>query len=163
MARCLIIGCGCRGRALARELRRQGNVVRGTTRRPEVLPEIERVGAEAVLADPDRLAELFPALDHVTVAYVLLGSASGAPEHVAALHGERLESLLFKMIDTTIRVVVYEAVGSVDPAILAQGAALVERMSRESRMLFSILRADPVPPDRWVRAAVSATEAALAG
>jgi uncharacterized protein YbjT (DUF2867 family) len=163
VARCLIVGCGCRGRALTRELRRAGNVVRGTSRSVEALAEIERAGASPFLADPDRLSTLFPALDHVTVAYLLLGSATGDPEQIRALHSERLESLLFKMIDTTIRVVVYEAAGSVDDRILAEGAATVERACRASRMLFSILDADPAQPDAWVRAALSATEAALAG
>lgn len=128
-----------------------------------MLAEIERVGAEAVLADPDQLSTVFPALEHVTVAYILLGSASGPPDELAALHAERLESLLVKMIDTTIRVVVYESAGSVDAGVLARGAATVQRLCRESRMLFSILDADPASPDTWVRAALAATEAALAG
>ena len=162
MARCLIIGCGCRGRALAAELRRQGNVVRGTTRSPASAREIEAVGAEALLADPDRLDTIFPALEHVTVAFLLLGSAAGTPEALAALHGERLEALLFKMIDTTIRVVVYEAAGSVEPALLAAGAGKVRRICEESRMPYEILDADPGDADRWVAAAIAATHAALA-
>jgi Trk K+ transport system NAD-binding subunit len=161
MARCLIIGCGCRGRALTAELRRQGNVVRGTTRDPGSVAAIEAAGAEPHVGDPDRLATLFPALDHVSVAYILLGSATGSPAAVAALHGERLESLVFKMVDTTIRVVVYEAAGSVDPAVLASGAAIVRRLAEENRMLYEILTADPADADEWVAAAAGAMAAAL--
>ena len=62
MARALIVGCGCRGRALAGELVTAGHEVRGTTRRSERLAEIEATGAEAVLADPDRLATVVPQL-----------------------------------------------------------------------------------------------------
>lgn len=161
MARCLIIGCGCRGRALAAELRRQGNVVRGTTRAPERLAAIEAAGAEAWLGDPDRLATLVGALDHVSVAYLLLGSAAGEPGELAALHGQRLESLLFKLIDTTVRVVVYEAAGTVNAALLRAGAETVRRMCEESRMLYSILDADPNDSPAWVQAAIAATHAAL--
>lgn len=161
MARCLIIGCGCRGRALTAELRRRGSVVRGTTRSPARAREIEAAGAEAVLADPDRLDTIFPALDHVTVAYLLLGSATASPEALAALHGDRLESLLLKMIDTTIRLVIYEAAGSVEPALLATGAGTVRRLCEESRMLYEILDADPGDPDAWVAAACAGAHAAL--
>lgn len=163
MARCLIIGCGCRGRALAAALRRQGNVVRATTRSVDRVAAIEATGAEALVADPDRLDTLFGALDHVTVAYVLLGSATGTPAELAALHGDRLESLVFKMIDTTVRVVIYEAAGAVDPALLSAGTATVRRLCEENRMLYEILDADPSDPDAWVRAALAAPEAALAG
>jgi nucleoside-diphosphate-sugar epimerase len=163
MARCLIIGCGCRGRALAAELCREGNVVRGTTRSPEKTGLIAATGADPFVADPDRLDSIFPALDHVSVAYILLGSVTGPPEAVASLHGDRLESLMFKLIDTTVRVVIYEAAGSVDPALLAAGAATVRRLCEENRMLFEILEADPSQPDAWVRAALEAPRAALAG
>ncbi|HWF54267.1 MAG TPA: hypothetical protein VG223_06570 [Solirubrobacteraceae bacterium] len=163
MARCLIIGCGCRGRALAAELLAQGNVVRGTTRSAEGAAAISAVGAEAVLADPDRLDTLFGALDHVTVAYVLLGSAVGSREQLAALHGDRLESLVFKMIDTTVRVVIYEAAGTVDGALLSAGAETVRRLCEQNRMLYELLDADPGEPDAWVRAALAAPVAALNG
>ena len=63
MARVLIVGCGCRGRALAAALVDEGHAVRGTTRARGVgSPAIEAAGAEAVLADPDRLATLLPHL-----------------------------------------------------------------------------------------------------
>ena len=87
MARILLIGCGCRGQALARELCVEGHVVRGTTRDRERLPAIEASGAEAVLADPNRLATLMPALDGASAACWLMGTASDP-----ALHGPRLAS-----------------------------------------------------------------------
>ena len=161
MARCLIIGCGGRGQALARSLVAGGDVVRGTTRSLDRVSAIEAAGAEAYVGDPDRLATLFPALDHVSVAYVLLGSAVGSPDQLAALHGERLESLVFKMIDTTIRVVIYEARGSVEPALLESGAAIVERLCVENRMLYGFIRVDPGDRSAWVAAAVDAMLAAL--
>lgn len=156
----LIIGCGCRGRHLAAELRDRGHVVRGTSRRSERLAEIEAAGAEAVLADPDRLATLVPALDHVSVTVFLLGSATGAPEQLAALHGPRLEALLVKLLDTTIRGVVYEAAGTVPEPVLALGASTVRRLCSASMIPHALIEADPAR-SAWLPAAVEAVDAVL--
>ena len=161
MARCLIIGCGCRGRLLARELRAAGHAVRGTTRFPDALAEIEAVGAEGVLADPDRVATLVPAFDHVTVVCVLLGSAVGSSETLRALHGTRLEMLLTKLVDTTARGVVYEARGSVDPSVLADGAERVREFARRSLAACAVLEADPQPASAWVKAAIEAVASVI--
>jgi len=125
LARCLIIACGCRGAALAGELRADGHAVRGTTRDPARVPELEASGIEPHLGDPDRVATLAPALEHVTVACILLGSARGTEEELADLHGSRLQMLLTRMLDTTARGVVYEAAGTVGSAVLAMGARIV--------------------------------------
>jgi uncharacterized protein YbjT (DUF2867 family) len=130
LARCLIIGCGCRGSALARELLARGHAVRGTTRRAERLAEIEATGAEAVIADPDRVATLAPALRDVAVVCVLLGSASGSPSLLEALHGPRLEMLLSRVIDTPVRGFVYEG---------AAGADLVSSFCSRSRVPYQVV------------------------
>ena len=160
MARCLIIGCGCYGSELASVLHGAGHVVRGTTRRPEQLAHIESAGAEGVLADPDRLATLVGALDHVSVAVILLGSAIGEPEQIGALHGPRLEALLHKLLDTTIRGVVYEAVGGVPAPVLADGAASVTRLCATSRIPFALLQTERDAPG-WVSVARGAVEDVL--
>jgi uncharacterized protein YbjT (DUF2867 family) len=160
VARCLIIGCGCHGQSLARELRERGHVVRGTTRRTDRLAEIEAAGAEAAQADPDRLATLVPFLDHVSVAVLLLGSAAGNPESLAALHGPRLEALLTKLLDTTIRGVVYEAAGSVPEPILGAGAATVVRLCANSRIPFGLVEVDRHSPD-WRAQAAGAVDGVL--
>src|SRR3954469_19940889 len=103
MARVLIVGCGCRGRQLAQALREEGHAVRGTSRRADQLEEIESAGAEAVLADPDRLVTMMPAIEGVTVVCWLMGTA--AP---AELHGPRVESRLEHIGDTPVRGFVYE-------------------------------------------------------
>ncbi|HET9719672.1 MAG TPA: hypothetical protein VFP55_06325 [Solirubrobacteraceae bacterium] len=149
MARCLIIGCGCHGQRLARALRDRGHVVRGTTRRTDRLADIEANGAEPVLADPDRLGTLVAALDHVSVAVLLLGSADGDAASLAALHGPRLEALLVKLLDTTIRGVVYEAAGSVPGPLLHQGAASVQRRCSASHVPYAVVEADRHSPD-WL-------------
>jgi uncharacterized protein YbjT (DUF2867 family) len=140
VARVLLVGCGCRGRELAAELVSRGHAVRGTTRSDARLSDIEAVGAEAVLADPNRLATLTPHLDGVTVLCWLMASARG--DGVDALHGDRLQALLETLVDTHVRGVVYEAAGSVDRSLLEQGAALVRHASETWRMPAEVADAD---------------------
>jgi threonine dehydrogenase-like Zn-dependent dehydrogenase len=160
--RCLIIGCGCRGLMLTRELIGRGDSVRATTRDPGRLAEIEAAGAEAVLADPDRVGTLVGAFEHVTVACILLGSATGSPDLVDALHATRLEMLLTKMVDTTVRGVVYEARGAVDPATLARGVQRVGDFAERASVQCVMLDADPSEPSQWLRAAVAAVDQSVA-
>ena len=147
---------------LSRVLVARGEAVRGTTRDPTRASEIEAAGAEVVLADPDRVATLVGALEHVTVACVLLGSAAGSAEQLAALHSTRLEMLLTKIVDTTIRGVVYEAYGSVDPAVLTGGAERVRAFGERSLAGWSLLKADPADHAGWLTAAVAAVDEVLA-
>jgi uncharacterized protein YbjT (DUF2867 family) len=145
VARALIVGCGCRGRALGAELLAQGWAVRGTSRREEGLAAIEAAGIEAALADPERPATLLDLVGDVTEVHWLLGSATGDPENLAAIHGSRLERLLERLVETPVRRFVYEAFGSVDSEILAGGVALVERAGRTWRIPVEIQRAaDPI-------------------
>jgi uncharacterized protein YbjT (DUF2867 family) len=161
VARCLIVGCGCRGQALARELRSDGHAVRGTTRSAERTAVIEAAGAEPYVGDPDRVGTLFPALAHVGVACVLLGSATGTDEQLAALHSTRLDMLLEKMIDTTVRAVVYEAAGAVAPELLAIGAGRVKHWCDRSLIPFVLLEADPGEHVAWTAAAAGAVRRGL--
>jgi putative NADH-flavin reductase len=159
LARCLIIGCGCRGLELARELIARGHTVRATTRDPARTREIDAAGAEAVVADPDRIATLIPALEHAAVACVLLGSATGTAESVAALHSSRLEMLLLRLLDTTVRGVVYEAAGTVDASVLAGGSELVRRLCDDSRIPYALL--SDVAPGAWPGQAADAVDRVL--
>jgi hypothetical protein len=162
VARCLIIACGCRGRALTRELVSRGHAVRATTRDAGRLGELEVAGAEAVLGDPDRVATLVPALEHVTVACILLGSASGSAEQLEALHSTRLDMLLSKILDSTVRGIVYEAAGSVPDPVLRGGAARVSAFCEDSRVPFALLDADPSDAAGWVARAAGAIDGVVA-
>ncbi len=149
MARALIIGCGCRGRELGQRLLAAGWAARGTSRRAEGLAAIEAAGIEPALADPDRVGTLVELVGDVAVVFHLLGSATGDPEAVAAIHGPRLERLLEKVVDTPVRGVVYEAVGSVDAATLEGGAELVATASRTWRIPAEIVGSEPNNPAEW--------------
>ena len=103
MARVLIVPCGCRGQALARELVAAGHAVRGTTRSDDRTAAIADAGAEPYVGDPDRIGTLMGALAGVTVVCWLLGHVPD-PD----LHGGRLRMLFEKLVDTPVRGVVYE-------------------------------------------------------
>jgi uncharacterized protein YbjT (DUF2867 family) len=163
VARCLIVGCGCRGLELTRRLRADGHAVRGTTRRPEHVPEIEAAGAEAFVGDPDRVATLARSLSQVGVACLLLGSATGTAEQLGALHGTRLEMLVEQMLDTTVRGIVYEAAGSVAPEILHAGAERVRHACERSLIPYVLLTADPADREGWLDAAADGVQRALLG
>jgi putative NADH-flavin reductase len=142
LARVLVVGCGCRGRELAGELRSRGHAVRGTTRSESHLAEILAADADAVVADPNRLATLTPHLDGVSVLVWMMGSAQA--DGVDALHGERLTALLEALVDTHVRGVVYEASGSLDRGLLDQGAALVRQAGETFHMPVEIVESgDP--------------------
>ncbi len=136
--------------------------MRGTTRDPDRVRAIERSGAEAIAADPDRVATLAPALERVTVACLLLGSAVGSSEQLAALHGPRLEMLLSRMIDSTVRGIVYEAAGEVGAALLGSGAACVRRICEDSRIPYVLLASDPADHATWLADATDAVQRLLA-
>jgi uncharacterized protein YbjT (DUF2867 family) len=126
MARVLIVPCGCRGRALARELAAAGHAVRGTTRRPEAAPAIAAAGAEPYVGDPDRIGTLMGALTGVTVVCWLMGSVP-----VPALHEGRLRMLFDKLVDSPVRGVVYEG--------LPQGAEIARAASDRWRIPVEVL------------------------
>jgi NAD(P)H-binding len=156
VARVLIVGCGCRGRTLAAALAADGLAVRGTTRDPAQAAAIEAAGAEAVVADPDRLGTVTAQLQGVTLVAWLLGSASGpaAPD----LHGPRLESFLKRLVDTPVRGFLYEAAGTVDPATLADGQRLVREAQARWRLPAATVGEHPDDHGAWL----AATRAAVA-
>jgi nucleoside-diphosphate-sugar epimerase len=158
MARVLIVGCGCRGRSLAAVLSADGHAVRGTTRGP-ALAQIEAAGAEAVVADPDRLGTVMAELAGVSVVCWLMGSADGPT--AAGLHGPRLETLLERLVDTPVRGIVYEAAGTVAPELLDGGAAAVREAGVRWRMGAEVVEADPSDHPAWLAAVKAAVERLL--
>jgi uncharacterized protein YbjT (DUF2867 family) len=154
LARVLIVGCGCRGQALATALLERGYAVRGTTRSPDRVAAIEATGAEAALADPDRLGTVMEALVGVSAICWLMASATG--EAVADLHGPRLRTLLERLVDTPVRGVVYEAAGTVEGSLLAAGAQAVRDAERTWRMPAAITDTDPADREAWLAAMAAA-------
>jgi nucleoside-diphosphate-sugar epimerase len=154
MARVLIVGCGCRGQALARALGEAGHAVRGTTRSAARHADIEAAGAEAVTADPDRLATLTPAIEGVSVVCWLMGTAGDGS---AALHAERLESMLEHIVDTPVRGFVYETGGAERPA----GVAAAQRVATTYSMPVEVVDADPSDHEGWTAATVAAVQRVL--
>jgi hypothetical protein len=108
------------------------------------------------------VATLAPAFDHVGVAVLLLGSAEGTRAQLEALHGTRLDMLLERMLDTTVRAVVYERAGSVVDDVLAAGAEHVRYACERSLIPYVLLDADPRDHSAWLAGAVAAVDQALA-
>jgi hypothetical protein len=159
--RVLLVGGGCRGLALARELVAGGHAVRAVTRHEGNRARIEAAGAECWIGDPDVVGTLRYALESVTILVWALGTAAGSPEQVGALHGPRLEMMLSKTIDTTVRGVVYEAAGTVGPDVLASGIAELRRTCERNEIPYAIVDEQPARRRAWVAAAHQAIDRVL--
>jgi putative NADH-flavin reductase len=161
VARVLIVGCGGRGQALARELAAAGYAVRGTTRDPARIPAIAAAGAEAYVGDPDRIATLMDALAGVTVVAWLLGSAAGPGAE--DLHAGRLRMLCEKLVDTPVRGLLYEGAGTLGADVLAGGVGVVRAAAATWNIPVEVLATEPAECERWTADAVAAVGRLLAG
>jgi len=150
VARALIVGCGCAGRALGSELLEEGWAVRGTSRGAEGLAAIEAAGIEPARADPEQPGTVLELVDDVAVLIWLLGSAGGDAANLAAVHGPRLESLLERLVETPVRGFVYEGVGTVDASLLAGGAELCRNAERTWRIPVTITETPRGSGPQWV-------------
>jgi nucleoside-diphosphate-sugar epimerase len=157
LARALIVGCGCRGRALGSSLAAEGWSLRGTSRDPARIAEIEAAGFEAAVADPDRPGTLLELVGDVTLVHWLLGSAEGDPEQVEAIHDQRLRALLERLVDTPVRGFVYEGAGSLRPELLDRGAAIVTEAAQTWRVPVEVVEVDPADHPAWREAMIAAS------
>jgi hypothetical protein len=142
------VGCSCRGQALTGALVAAGHAVRGTTRSPTRLADIEASGAQGVVADPDRLGTIMRQLAGVSVVCWLMGGVDR--ESAVDLHGPRLETLLERLVDTPVRGLVYEGAGTVDAQLLRSGARLVGEAGRIWRMPVAVSAVDPADRGAWL-------------
>ncbi|MEA2125008.1 MAG: hypothetical protein QOI80_1790 [Solirubrobacteraceae bacterium] len=154
MARILIVGCGGRGRALARELAGAGHAVRGTTRDEANFAAIADAGAEPYLGDPDRIMTLMDALAATTVVAWLMGTADNRE-----LHAGRLRMLTEKIVDTPVRGLLYEAVGP-----WCEEGEMIARAARATwNIPLQVVHTDPGDCDAWLRDTAAAVETLLEG
>lgn len=163
MARALIVGCGCRGRAVGGRLLAKGWQVRGTSRHREGLALIKGAGIEAALADPADPGSVLDLVGDVSVVAWLLGSAEGSDEELSALHGPRLDRVLERLVETPVRGFVYDGRGSVDPILLARGKEAVEAASETWNMPVSCLLVDPRDVETWEDPMGVWTDSAMGG
>lgn len=164
MARILIVAGGCRGRRLAEAMVQEGHSVRITTRTEGGRAAIEASGAECWIGTPDRLATLRGALEAVTIACWLLGSAVGSAPTLQALHSSRLELFVTQAIDTTVRGFVYEACGAAASAEpLRAGEGIVRALAERNAIPTAFVTADPGDLDGWLADACASVASLLAG
>jgi hypothetical protein len=143
-----MVGGGCRGLALARSLVAEGHAVRAVTRDESRRTQLEDAGCECWIGDPDRVGTLRYALDNATVLLWLLGTVD-----VPELHGSRLEMMLERTVDTTVRGVLYEG---------RRGEAIVQAAHDRHGIPIAFLDADPGEVDSWVAEARARIAALLA-
>jgi hypothetical protein len=164
VARILLVGGGCRGRVLARELLADGHAVRITTRSERSRGAIEETGAECWVGTPARLATLRGSLDGVAIACWLLARAEGSEQELLELQRERLEFFLTQMIDSTVRGFILELGGgevSVPALALAHAEEVACRLTARNAIPLELLRADAGGQAAWVAEARAAIERLL--
>jgi NAD(P)-dependent dehydrogenase (short-subunit alcohol dehydrogenase family) len=143
-----MVGGGCRGLALARSLVAEGHAVRAVTRDDSKRELLEAAGCECWIGDPDRIGTLRYALDNATVLLWLLATVD-----VPELHGSRLEMMLERTVDTTVRGVLYEG---------RAGRAVVQAAHDRHGIPIAFLEADPADAQSWVAQARAGIDALLA-
>ncbi len=166
MARALIVGCGCRGRLLGESLLAEGWAVRGTSRGEDGLAAIEESGIEPAIADPLWPGSVLELVGDVAVVIWQLASARpegpDGEEEVRAIHGERLERLLERLVDTPVRGFVYEGAGSVDAEALEAGRRAVENAAATWRIPVTVAQVVPDDPEAWVEGMMEAVRRLVA-
>ena len=141
----------------------RGWLVRGTTRDPAKLGQIEGAGIEGVQADPDRIGTVLEAIEGVAVIFWLLGSPEGEADGVAALHGDRLERLLEEIVDTHVRGLAYELSGGIDQGAAMRALELLRDAGERWRIPFEVVDADPREHELWLEGMVGAADALVSG
>lgn len=161
VARILIIGGGCAGRRLAGEMAGEGHAVRVTSRSEARRAAIQASGAECWIGTPDRVATLRGALEGVTLACWLLGSATGSAQQLRVLHGSRLEAFVRQLIDTSVRGLIYEAAGTAPADVLARGERKARALAEQNAIPMRAITVGPGDVDAWLGAARAAVGAVL--
>jgi hypothetical protein len=165
VARALIVGCGCRGRTLGARLAAEGVAVRGTAREPAGLAAIEAVGFDAAQADPHLPGTMLDLVGDVAIVIWLLGSAVGETESVEAIHGERLEHLISRLVDTPVRGFAYEAAGTAGETALGAGRSALDRAAATWSIPVAYIESAPPGGEdagTWEEWSATAAESVLA-
>jgi hypothetical protein len=150
MARVLIVGGEGRGRRLAAALLQAGLAVRIVVAESSRAHDVGLERVERFEGDAERPGTLKAALEQVSVACWLFGDADADPARVRALHGARLERFLEAVVDSSVRGLVYEAAGGVDPRTLGEGRELVTRFALRNAIPLALIDADPASQAAWL-------------
>ena len=89
------------------------------------------------------------------------GELFGGRDHLADLHGARLRAFCERVVDTTVRGLVYEAAGSVPADLLVRGAESAREAARTWEIPLRTMDADPARYRHWLGAAKGAVDGLL--
>ncbi len=156
MARALVVGDSERTVLLTRSLVEDGILVRIVTFDPRRIAVIEDAGAEACVADPERLSTITQTLDGASAACWLLGSVGSDSGRLHDLHDSLLRAFLLETVDSPVRGFVYEAAGSVPAELLAHGAKIARSVAGANAIPLRILDANPDDLASWLAQAKGA-------
>ena len=109
MAMILIVGCGYRGKRLAKRLIADGQRVRGLTRSPEHAAALAKIGIEPFVGDVTNAESLRGIGDGVGAVYHLMGSMGGNDAQLQALHVDGTRNVLAALSGVTLTRYVYES------------------------------------------------------
>jgi hypothetical protein len=153
VARVLIVGGEDRATALANALLDRGYAVR--------LVDVANVpaGAERFAAKADRPGTLKAALEHVTIACWLFGTLSGGRERAQTLNGARLERFLHQTIDSSVRGLLYEAVGDAGEEVLAEGRRVVGEFAEHNAVPLALVAREAPDTQNWLAQALEGVDA----
>jgi hypothetical protein len=149
---------------MAGHLAEAGHAVRITSRREAGRAAIEAAGGECWIGTPERLETLRGALENVTVAMWLLGSATGSEHELLELHGPRLDAFVRQLIDTTVRGFVYEPpAGGVPPELAQESERRARSQAEHNAIPYAVIGAAPPDEERWMEQARAALDRLLGG
>jgi hypothetical protein len=113
------------------------------------------------VGDAQRLGTLRAALEQVSIACWLFGSAVDSDVDTRALHGTLLETFIRQITDSSVRGLVYETADDAPRDVLDQGRGIVSEMTANSAIPLAVIAASRADEQRWLDEATAAVAALL--
>ena len=157
VARVLIVGCGCRGRALGAALAATGTRCAAPPALAARLAGARGGGHRGGGCRSGPARHAHAAAAGVTVVCWLMGSAEDSPTCTARGWGRCMEHL----VDTPVRGLVYEAAGSADAGAAGRGRRDRARGVTDLAHAGGDRRPDPADHEAWLEAMTAAVERLL--
>lgn len=133
--------------------------MRGTSRSGDGVSRIESAGLEGAESDPDRVGTVLEEVADVAVVIWALGAATG-PSAVD-VNGDRLESMLERLVDTPVRGFVLDAPPAEGEDPFARAVELTTLASDTWRIPVEVVRVSRSARETWVAEMARAVRSVL--